>query len=131
MNLWRRVPEGLVAALERGARAGLRYGVVSNSEGRLAELLDAVGLGRFLEVVIDSGRAGVQKPDPRIFLLATDAMGVAPSEAIYAGDVPHVDVDGARAAGLGAVLVDAFDDFDAYDEAPKVRSVAELIDAWL
>ena len=58
--------------------------------------------------IVDSTVVGVSKPDPRIFDIALDAMGVAPEDAWYAGDTPAFDVVGARAAGLRPFLVDPF-----------------------
>ena len=49
---------------------------------------------------------GIAKPDPRIFQLGLDAAGTTPGETVYVGDSYFVDVVGARAAGLGAVLFD-------------------------
>ncbi len=130
LNLWRRVPEELPSALGRARAAGIRLGIVSNSEGKIAELLEHVGLAAAFEVVVDSGVEGVAKPDPEIFRRALARMRARPAESMYAGDVPSVDVGGARAAGLEAVLVDAFDHYADYDGAARVRSVAELVDAW-
>ncbi len=129
-NLWRRVPDGVPEALSRLRAAGVRLGVVSNSEGAVEELLEAVGLRPFLELVVDSGREGVSKPDPEIFRRALERMEASPADAIYVGDVPGVDVAGARAAGLGAVLLDAFDDYPDFSEAPRVRSVTDLAARW-
>jgi putative hydrolase of the HAD superfamily len=109
LHLWCSVDTGLVAALERLRAAGLRLGVVSNSDGRVEEALEAAGLRSYFDVVVDSGRVGVEKPDPRIFHAALDALGVQPSEALYVGDLYEVDVLGARAAGIEAVLVTAVD----------------------
>jgi putative hydrolase of the HAD superfamily len=126
-NLWRRVPDGLVDAL-RGLRAeGWRVGVVSNSEGRLMELFERLAIDALFEVVVDSALVGMCKPDPRIFHLATEALEVAPHEAIYVGDIPAVDVDGALAAGLSAALVDTFDVFPDFDRAPRYRHTTELV----
>lgn len=130
-NLWRRVPAELPGALERAGAAGLVMGVVSNSEGAVKELLEAVHIARHFEVIIDSGVVGISKPDPAIFALALEGLDVPAKETIYVGDVPRVDVDGARAAGLGAVLIDAFDHYPDYDGAPKIRTVADLLDTWL
>ena len=58
------------------------------------------GIGVEVECVIDSGAVGVSKPDPRIFQIALDAIGVAAADAWYVGDMPGIDVVGARAAGL-------------------------------
>ncbi len=130
-NLWRRVPDGLPSALDEAEASGLSMGVVSNSEGAVKELLEAVGLAAHFEVIVDSGVVGISKPDPAIFALALEALDVGPEDALYVGDVPAVDVDGARAAGLEAVLIDTFDHYPDYQGAPKIRAVADLLSAWL
>lgn len=127
-NLWRRVPDDLTPALERGRAAGLRYGVVSNSEGKLNELLERVGLLGYFECVIDSALEGVRKPDPEIFRRALTRMSVPASAALYAGDIPNVDVDGARAAALDAVLIDTLGHYPEYAAAPRFASVAALLE---
>ena len=55
--------------------------------------------------MLDSALVGVEKPDPAIFRAALDALGVAPAEALYVGDLYEVDVVGARAAGMPAALL--------------------------
>jgi putative hydrolase of the HAD superfamily len=131
LNLWRRVPAGLPEILDRLRRAGVRLGVVSNSEGKIAELLETVGIASYFETVVDSGVVGVRKPDPRIFAIALDRLGVAASNALYAGDVPDIDVRGARAAGVDAVLIDAFGHYPDFDAAYRAESVAALASLWL
>lgn len=128
---WRKVPSELPAALGRARDAGLRLGVVSNSEGHLLSVLERVGLAPHLEVVIDSHLEGVSKPDPEIFARALFRMHVPAERAVYAGDLPEIDLVGAQAAGMHGVLVDAFDHYRARPELPRVASVAELIDALL
>ena len=130
MNLWRRVPADVPEALSRLRAGGVRIGMVSNSEGRIAELLAQVGLAESFEVIVDSGSEGVSKPDPEIFRRALARMGARAERAIYVGDVPAVDVDGARAAGMGAILIDAHDHYPDYDAAPRIRSIAELAEIW-
>ncbi|HEX6106623.1 MAG TPA: HAD-IA family hydrolase [Gemmatimonadales bacterium] len=103
-HLWSAVLPGTREALARFRAAGLRLGVVSNSDGRVEAALEAAGLREFFEVVIDSALTGVEKPDPAIFHAALGALDVAPSEALYVGDLYDVDVLGARAAGMEAVL---------------------------
>ena len=130
MNLWRRVPDEVPGALERLRAGGVRIGMVSNSEGKIAELLAAVGLAPFFEVIVDSGSEGVSKPDPEIFRRALGRMGARAETAVYVGDVPAVDVDGARAAGMFAILIDAHDHYPEYAAAPRIRSIAELAEIW-
>ncbi len=104
-HLWCGIAEGTLDALTRLRRAGLRLGVVSNSDGRVEEALAAAGLRECFDVVIDSAVVGVEKPDPAIFRAALDALGVPAGEALYVGDLYEIDVVGANAAGLPAVLL--------------------------
>jgi HAD superfamily hydrolase (TIGR01509 family) len=104
-HLWSSVAKQTAQALRRLRAAGLRLGVVSNSDGRVEQALEAAGLRDYFDVVLDSALLGVEKPDPRIFLAALDALGVAPEEALYVGDLYEVDIVGARAAGMAAVLL--------------------------
>lgn len=130
-NLWRRVPEGTIDALRRARASGMRIAVVSNSEGKLPELFRRVGLAEHIEMVIDSHDEGVRKPDPELFRRALAKLGVAADEAIYLGDIPGVDVTGANAAGIAAVLVDPFDFYPTFAGSPRVLSVVEWVDAYL
>ena len=130
--LWSRVIPGSVEGLRALARTGVHVGVVSNSDGLVAERLReqevlqvGPGLGVPVATVIDSGEVGVEKPDPRIFRLALDALGIGPERAWYVGDMPGIDVVGARAAGLHPIVMDPFGlhfvaDYD------RVASLAEL-----
>jgi putative hydrolase of the HAD superfamily len=129
-NLWRHVPRGVHEALRRAEGLGIRLGVISNSEGQLASLFDRLGLSSRFSVLLDSGVEGIAKPDPKLFARALEQLGESPDRAVYAGDIPGVDVRGARAAGIPPVLVDALGQYPDYAEAPRVESLGELIDAW-
>jgi len=129
-HLWAANDARVGAALARLRAAGFRLGVVSNSDGRAAAALAACGLLEHFEVVIDSGEVGIEKPDPRIFALALDRMGVAPDDAIYVGDLYEVDVVGARAAGLDAVLLDPHG-VHADRDVIRARDVLEVTDLLL
>jgi putative hydrolase of the HAD superfamily len=131
LNLWRQVPEGLPDALATVRAAGIDVGIISNSEGRLDALFRHVGLDAAFSIVLDSHTEGVRKPDPVIFRRACDRLGLAASDCLYAGDLPAVDIDGARAAGLRAVLIDAFGIYPDYTDAPRFTSVCDLCDALL
>ena len=129
-HLWSGGEPATGGALARLRDAGFRLGVVSNSDGRVAHALAAAGLAQHFDVVVDSRIAGVEKPDPRIFLLALDQLGVEPAEALYVGDVYEVDVVGARNAGLAAALV-GVTDADGVPGVLCVRSVADLVNELL
>jgi putative hydrolase of the HAD superfamily len=121
-HLWCRLAPGTREALDRLRAAGLRLGVVSNSDGRVEEALVAAGLRDCFDVVLDSALVGVEKPDPAIFRAALAALGVAPAEALYVGDLYDVDVAGARAAGMEAVLLLP----DAAGPGPDCRRFSSL-----
>lgn len=125
-HLWTHVEEGTGPALARVAEAGYRLGVVSNADGRVEGLIEAVGLRHHFEFVLDSGDVGVEKPDPAIFQMAVDRLGVDPRECLYVGDLFPVDVVGARRAGLRALLVDPFGRMEG--EVDRITSVRELPD---
>lgn len=126
-HLWSHVDAATPAALERLLDEGYRLAVVSNADGRVEALLEDRGLTRYLEFVIDSHVVGFAKPDRRIFDLAVARLGIAAARCLYVGDLFAVDVLGARAAGLEALLLDPFDHFD-FDDVARIPSVAHLPD---
>jgi len=126
-NLWGGVRERTAETLDELRRRGYRLGVISNADGRAEEALDAVGLRPHFELVIDSGLVGIDKPDPRIFRLAAERMGIQPGEAVYVGDIYEIDVQGARAAGMDAILVDPLWKWDDRD-CPRIRAIHDLLD---
>ena len=109
-------------ALEMLRRLGLRLAVVSNSNGTVARLLEALDLARSVDAIVDSGVVGFEKPDPRIFRHAAAILGVEPRDAVHVGDLYSVDVVGARAAGARAILLDPVGAW-AVDDCPKARDV--------
>jgi len=117
-NLWRRPVAGMIELVDALRAAGVRVGVLSNSEGKLAALFDEIGWGDRFEAVIDSGVVGVEKPDPRIFALAARALGVSEPALVHIGDSRPADIDGALAVGARAVW---FGRVAAAVDDPRVR----------
>lgn len=125
-NLWEDVPAEVVPALGRLRAAGFHLVVVSNANGRLRAVFDRIGLTPHLDDVIDSTEVGYEKPDPGIFRLALARAGSAPGRALHVGDLYHVDVVGARAAGIRGVLLDAADLYGDHD-CPRVATLSALV----
>lgn len=71
--------------------------------------LEKIGLSQHFAISIAAHSFGCAKPDPSIFHAACDALKVAPEQAVYVGDDPHLDVVGAREAGLRSVWINRFD----------------------
>ena len=127
---WDVVTPGAEEALGRLRAAGLGIVVVSNSNGRARHILQRVSLEPLVHLVIDSHEEGVEKPDPRIFEIALRRSGADRGATIHCGDIYHVDVTGARAAGLPAVLLDAAGLY-ADADCPRVASLPEFVDRLL
>ncbi len=93
-------------ALAQLRAAGHRLVVVSNWDVSLHEMLRTTGLAALVDAAISSAEAGARKPDPAIFRRALGLVADADGRgALHAGDSLELDVAGARAAGLEAVLV--------------------------
>jgi putative hydrolase of the HAD superfamily len=131
-GVWTRVIPGSRQALQELAALGVGLAVVSNADGTVEDQLrdDVIcqvgpGPGVPVEVILDSAVVGVSKPDPAIFELALDALGVEPGDCIHVGDTPAADVVGARAAGVTPILVDPYDLHRGVD-CQRVRSLADV-----
>ena len=120
-NLWSRRADRAAETLEVLRGRGYRLACISNADGRVRGLLEAAGLASYLEFVIDSAEAGLEKPDPRIFHAATARLGIPPPFCAYVGDIYEIDVAGAAAAGMRPVLIGA---------APAPAPVLRVPDLW-
>ena len=128
-NLWRKPIPGMFELVADLARRSVPIGIISNSEGRLRVLVDELGHSPLFPVIVDSGRLGIDKPDPRIFQHAAEQLGVPLSEIVHVGDAWEADVLGACAAGARAIW---FAPTDARALPPGVvacRDAAELNNA--
>jgi putative hydrolase of the HAD superfamily len=105
-NFWSLVPEGFGAAMDRMRALGVRTAIVSNSEGMLDLLFDRLGVSKHIDVLVDSGKVGVEKPDPKIFDIALEKGRTTRERALHLGDSFATDVLGARAAKIRVALID-------------------------
>jgi putative hydrolase of the HAD superfamily len=133
-DVWTRLIPGARAALAALAERGLALAVVSNADGTVEEQLRAdslcqVGAGPGVEVtaILDSTVVGIAKPDPAIFRLALELVGVPAERAIHVGDTPSADIAGAHAAGVRPVLVDPYD-LHTDARCARVASLAGVLD---
>jgi putative hydrolase of the HAD superfamily len=107
-NLWTVPMPGIADTLRALVARGYRVAAISNSDGRAEWLCAQVGLAHEFEFIVDSHVVGFEKPDPRIFAVAVERLGLHAGQCAYVGDVHGIDVVGARAAGLWPVLLDAY-----------------------
>jgi len=95
-------------AIRELKRRGYRLIVISNvsSLENLSIYLARTGLRKYFDLLMASGSVGFEKPDPRIFRLASERIGVPPEEMAHVGDDYEADYLGAETAGLKGVLLD-------------------------
>lgn len=135
---WTRVAPGAMNGLRRLTATGKPVGVVSNSMGTVAQMLADAGVcqagpGPLISVrtIVDSGAVHVEKPDPAIFRIALDELGVPAEQAVYVGDAARIDVDGARRAGLRPLHFDPLglcpDPVGEHEHVADLDAVVELM----
>ena len=107
-----------------------RMVLVSNFYGNISTVLKEFGLDGIFETIIESAVVGVRKPDPMIFTLGVEALGVKPNEAIVVGDSIDKDIIPAGKAGCHTVWFEGegwTDDLVSGDEADFIiRDLSEL-----
>ena len=112
---------------EKLREIGERYqiAVISNADGKIADVLRKCSIEQCFRTITDSGLVGFEKPHPEIFRQALKSMNAAPEASLYVGDVYSVDYLGATSAGMQAVLMDIP---GAYRDkgVPRVESLEEL-----
>lgn len=84
-------------------RSKYRLGVVSNFYGNLSIVCEELGLAEYFDVMIDSARVGVRKPDPEIFRIATARLAAAPRETFMVGDSYERDIVPAKLIGCRTI----------------------------
>ena len=105
--------------------------LVSNFYGNLSVVLREFGLDGLFEAVVESAVVGVRKPDPRIFLLGAEALGLPPSRVTAVGDSLDKDIIPAKQAGCRTVWLQG-EGWTAYDPcAPEADRVIHRLDELL
>lgn len=120
-----RAYDDVIPAFRRLREAGVKVGIISNWDSRLAGIFDGLGLSSLVDTVISSAAVGLHKPDPRIFELACERVGVEPGACAHVGDHYYADILGAKAAGMRAVLIDRHGGVQAMS-VPCIRTLDDL-----
>ena len=126
---------GTLEALTALRSMGYRTGLISDCSGEIPIVWSKTQLAPFFDTTVFSCVAGVKKPDPRIYKMATDRLGVVPQECLYIGDGGSNELTGASQVGMYAVLLrDPAEPADAHFidreeewDGPVVSSVQEIL----
>lgn len=120
-------------AMEMLRAKNIPLGIISNiiSRGQVPYSLESYGLTEYFNPVILSATYGKRKPHPGIFRHACEKAGVDIRDAMYVGNSPSKDIDGAKNAGMGkTVLIEYFDN-DPHDTGAQadftIKDLRELI----
>jgi putative hydrolase of the HAD superfamily len=93
--------DAMVDAVRAARRGGVRTGLITNSWG--AGRYDRIALDELFDGVVISGEVGLNKPEPQIYELGAERVGLAPGECVFVDDLRE-NCDGAEAVGMTAVL---------------------------
>ena len=121
-ELYDEVPDVLRAL----AAAGLRIGLISNSQRCLASFESHFELQGLISAAVSSSDHGFMKPHPSIFASALQLVDVTADEAVMVGDSLRHDVEGAMRAGMRAVLIHRGETTPPECAAPVIRTLREL-----
>ena len=121
--------DDVAPALRMLAARGLQLGLISNTHRSLTSFQSHFELEGLIAAAISSSQHGYMKPHPSIFEAALKLLNVAPHEAVMVGDSMKQDIDGARRAGMHAVLVNRSSEAPAVkqvDGVPVIHALTEL-----
>lgn len=118
--------EDVLATMALLKKDNFTIGLLTNATRRAVSVNTELGLQPFLDFIVTSEEAGVEKPDPAIFRLALDKAGVKADEAVHVGDQYEIDIAGARATGIKPVMIDRYDLYPEVKDCPRIRSLEEL-----
>lgn len=120
--------ENSIPLLKELKARGYLTGVITNGPSVLQNhKMDTSGLRPYCDIVVVSGDEGVHKPDPRLFEITAERLGIKPQECVYVGDHPVNDIQGALSAGMGAIRMN-FGWFKDKDLRPDVPVITDIID---
>ncbi len=114
---------------------GLKIALVSDCTYEVPVLWDETVFPKLIEVPVFSCVVGMKKPDPKIYKIALDGLGVDPDDCLYVGDGSSHELTGARRVGIHPVLIQPpYEDETAYKVDPeewkgtRIGALGEILD---
>ncbi len=125
-----------ISTLEAVRQRGLRTALVSDCTEEVPAIWQETPFAPCFDVTVFSCTAGVKKPDPCIYGLALDGLGLRPEECLYVGDGSSTELTGARNVGMDAVLIlDPGETVDTHYiqreenwDGPRISYLREVLD---
>jgi putative hydrolase of the HAD superfamily len=124
--------DGAIEVMSSLKTKGHKIGLVSNCSNETVIVWESSPLAPLVDAAIFSSLAGLRKPDPRIYQIATEKLAVRPEQCLYIADGMDQELASAAIFGMNAVLirVDGEDDYDSYREkwgGPVISSLREVL----
>lgn len=114
---------------------GRKIGLLSDCSAEVPQLWKETAFASLIDTSVFSCSVGLKKPNPRIYQIACDRLGVSPQQCLYVGDGSHQELRGASQAGMHPVLIrvpyeDDYEDFRIRVEdwlGPKVTALKDIL----
>jgi putative hydrolase of the HAD superfamily len=104
-SAWELYPD-TIESLEKLKSEQFSLAIVSNWNSSLSKVVDGLNLTHYFEFLVSSAEVGSKKPSPKIFQIALERAGIAPSRAVHVGDTYQADILGAQRAGIRGIMID-------------------------
>ena len=115
------------------SNTGYRMSIISNSNGDVSQVIRNVGLFPYFDYIFSSKELKSEKPDPKIFKKAINIIGIDPGNALFIGDIYHVDVKGANLANIGAIHLDPLEKYNSVPgiHLPNIEKLKEFLVSYI
>jgi len=123
---------GALETLAELRRRGYLLGLVTVCSEDVEELWEETPFAGIFDATVFSCSARLRKPDPRIYQLACEQLGIQPGDAIFVGDGANDELAGAERVGMRAVLIHREGEDPQWDEVrewkgPRITTIPQLL----
>jgi putative hydrolase of the HAD superfamily len=124
--------EGSVETLRELRDRGIRTGLITVCSEDAVDVWPETPFAGLFDAEVFSCSCGLRKPDPRIYRIALENLGVEPSEALFVGDGANDELAGAERVGMHAVLIHRPGEEPAWPEVrdwagPRITAIPEVL----
>ncbi len=124
-----------ISTLAKIKSSGRRLALISDCSAEVPELWPETPFASLIDVPVFSCVVGAKKPDPRIYRLACEGLGISPQKCLYVGDGFSQELAGARGVGMHPVLIappgEAWADSSQREartwSGPRVQTLSEVV----
>jgi len=117
----------VIPTFEKLKSMSIKIGLISNFDNRLEIILKEIGLVKYFDSLVYSGKIGLSKPDLGIFNYALKELNIIAEETIYIGDDINADYYPAQSLNINAYLIDRNNEINI-NMVKKITSLGEIVD---